>query len=364
MRRPSSRQATWTQRHSPAYQRRERWISCAEGHPARGTPAWIASTRAPGRWSRTPWSWRTWATQTSTGRATSCWRMSATLWATTSRTPSASRSARCSTWATRHASSRSTCPLHVPLVALDFGSLNRCPGSTQASLFISWSVHVAGVVSVYWRSSRALACPGMWLQKVWKLIPWPWQVRFGVLNAGNFGVSQSRKRTFIWGVAPDNELPQWPAPLHVFHSPQLTIKLPGGIEVGLHHEMRFRRELSSCTAIHQPITCTAFHHCKKCSCWQFRPAVGWHMYQIAVLNEWWDVLYTLALSPPPAIPGPGFHSSLTHRIKQYSTGTPLRFGATTRPWILRGYWLCGWDISFLLRSTRLWRSSLAHHCAP
>jgi site-specific DNA-cytosine methylase len=59
------------------------------------------------------------------------------------------------------------------------------------------------------------------------------QVRFGVLNAGNFGVSQSRKRTFIWGVAPDNELPQWPAPLHVFHSPQLTIKLPGGVEVSL-----------------------------------------------------------------------------------------------------------------------------------
>ena len=57
-------------------------------------------------------------------------------------------------------------------------------------------------------------------------------MRFGVLNAGNFGVSQSRKRTFIWGVAPDNELPQWPAPLHVFHSPQLTIKLPGGVEVG------------------------------------------------------------------------------------------------------------------------------------
>ncbi|KAK9918243.1 hypothetical protein WJX75_002529 [Coccomyxa subellipsoidea] len=62
------------------------------------------------------------------------------------------------------------------------------------------------------------------------LLDMGYQVRFGVLNAGNFGVSQSRKRTFIWGVAPDNELPQWPAPLHVFHSPQLTIKLPGGVE--------------------------------------------------------------------------------------------------------------------------------------
>ena len=57
------------------------------------------------------------------------------------------------------------------------------------------------------------------------------QVRFGVLNAGNYGVSQSRKRTFIWGVAPGNTLPDWPAPLHVFRSPQLTIKLPGGAQV-------------------------------------------------------------------------------------------------------------------------------------
>ena len=59
------------------------------------------------------------------------------------------------------------------------------------------------------------------------------QVRFGVLNAGNFGVSQSRKRTFIWGVAPGNVLPEWPQPLHVFRSPQLTIKLPGGAEVNI-----------------------------------------------------------------------------------------------------------------------------------
>lgn len=56
------------------------------------------------------------------------------------------------------------------------------------------------------------------------------QVRFGVLNAGNFGVSQSRKRTFIWGVAPGDLLPQWPAPLHVFRSPQLTINLPGNVQ--------------------------------------------------------------------------------------------------------------------------------------
>lgn len=60
------------------------------------------------------------------------------------------------------------------------------------------------------------------------------QVRFGVLNAGNFGVSQSRKRTFIWGVAPDNILPDWPKPQHVFRSSQLTINLPGNVQVSVH----------------------------------------------------------------------------------------------------------------------------------
>ena len=34
------------------------------------------------------------------------------------------------------------------------------------------------------------------------LLEMGYSVRFGVLNAGNFGVSQSRKRTFIWAAAP------------------------------------------------------------------------------------------------------------------------------------------------------------------
>jgi DNA (cytosine-5)-methyltransferase 1 len=54
-------------------------------------------------------------------------------------------------------------------------------------------------------------------------------VRFGVLNAGNYGVPQSRKRTFIWAAAPNELLPQWPQPRHVFRSPQLTVNLPGGV---------------------------------------------------------------------------------------------------------------------------------------
>lgn len=58
----------------------------------------------------------------------------------------------------------------------------------------------------------------------------PPQVRFGVLNAGNFGVAQSRKRTFIWAAAPGELLPDWPRLMHCFRTPQLTINLPGGVQ--------------------------------------------------------------------------------------------------------------------------------------
>ncbi|CAI5459943.1 unnamed protein product [Closterium sp. Yama58-4] len=51
------------------------------------------------------------------------------------------------------------------------------------------------------------------------------QVRFGVLQAGNFGISQSRTRAFIWAAAPGHVLPEWPQPLHVFASSQLSVPL-------------------------------------------------------------------------------------------------------------------------------------------
>ena len=62
------------------------------------------------------------------------------------------------------------------------------------------------------------------------LLDMGYQVRFGVLNAGNFGVAQSRKRTFIWAAAPKEGLPSWPRLLHRFRTPQLTINLPGGVQ--------------------------------------------------------------------------------------------------------------------------------------
>ncbi|MED6223711.1 hypothetical protein PIB30_076703 [Stylosanthes scabra] len=52
-----------------------------------------------------------------------------------------------------------------------------------------------------------------------------YQVRFGILEAGAFGVSQSRKRAFILAASPEDVLSEWPEPMHVFSSPELKITL-------------------------------------------------------------------------------------------------------------------------------------------
>lgn len=62
------------------------------------------------------------------------------------------------------------------------------------------------------------------------LLEMGYQVCFGVLQAGNYGVSQSRKRAFIWAASPEESLPEWPEPRHVFASSQLDIVLPGGLQ--------------------------------------------------------------------------------------------------------------------------------------
>ena len=51
------------------------------------------------------------------------------------------------------------------------------------------------------------------------------KVRFGILEAGSYGVSQSRKRAFIWAASPEDVLPDWPEPMHVFAAPELRITL-------------------------------------------------------------------------------------------------------------------------------------------
>lgn len=56
------------------------------------------------------------------------------------------------------------------------------------------------------------------------------KVRFGILEAGAYGVSQSRKRAFIWAASPEDVLPEWPEPLHVFSAPELKIRLSGNVQ--------------------------------------------------------------------------------------------------------------------------------------
>ncbi|KAK1393137.1 DNA (cytosine-5)-methyltransferase [Heracleum sosnowskyi] len=59
------------------------------------------------------------------------------------------------------------------------------------------------------------------------LLEMGYQVRFGILEAGAFGVPQSRKRAFIWAASPEETLPEWPEPMHVFAAPELKVALPG-----------------------------------------------------------------------------------------------------------------------------------------
>ena len=55
-------------------------------------------------------------------------------------------------------------------------------------------------------------------------------MRFGILEAGAFGISQSRKRAFIWAASPEEFLPEWPEPMHVFAVPELKITLSENVQ--------------------------------------------------------------------------------------------------------------------------------------
>ncbi|XP_052197466.1 LOW QUALITY PROTEIN: DNA (cytosine-5)-methyltransferase 1-like [Diospyros lotus] len=62
------------------------------------------------------------------------------------------------------------------------------------------------------------------------LLEMGYQVRFGILEAGAFGISQSRKRAFIWAASPEEFLPEWPEPMHVFAVPELKITLSENVQ--------------------------------------------------------------------------------------------------------------------------------------
>jgi DNA (cytosine-5)-methyltransferase 1 len=46
------------------------------------------------------------------------------------------------------------------------------------------------------------------------------------LEAGAFGVTQTRNREFIWAAAPGETLLNWPETMHIFPRPDLKITLP------------------------------------------------------------------------------------------------------------------------------------------
>ena len=56
-----------------------------------------------------------------------------------------------------------------------------------------------------------------------------YQCQFAILQAGSYGVPQSRRRIFIMGAAPGNTLPNFPEPTHVFSKRQcqLTVTISG-----------------------------------------------------------------------------------------------------------------------------------------
>ncbi|KAJ7975528.1 DNA (cytosine-5)-methyltransferase [Quillaja saponaria] len=62
------------------------------------------------------------------------------------------------------------------------------------------------------------------------LLEMGYQVQFGILEAGAYGVSQSRKRAFIWASSPEQILPEWPEPMHVFAAPELKITLSENLQ--------------------------------------------------------------------------------------------------------------------------------------
>ncbi|KAL7213906.1 hypothetical protein ACSBR1_026353 [Camellia fascicularis] len=59
------------------------------------------------------------------------------------------------------------------------------------------------------------------------LLEMGYQVRFGILEARAYGVSQSRKRAFIWAASLEETPPEWPERMHVFACPEVKISFNG-----------------------------------------------------------------------------------------------------------------------------------------
>ncbi|KAH9750476.1 hypothetical protein KPL71_013904 [Citrus sinensis] len=52
--------------------------------------------------------------------------------------------------------------------------------------------------------------------------------RSDALEAAAYDVFPCRKQAFIWAASPEETMPEWPKPMHVFAGPELNAKLPNG----------------------------------------------------------------------------------------------------------------------------------------
>ncbi|KAH0545257.1 hypothetical protein FGG08_000711 [Glutinoglossum americanum] len=59
-----------------------------------------------------------------------------------------------------------------------------------------------------------------------------YQAKFSVLQAGEFGAPQSRRRVIFWGIRPGLKMPMFPQPTHTFQSKtsSTSINLPNGVK--------------------------------------------------------------------------------------------------------------------------------------
>ncbi|KAI9459440.1 S-adenosyl-L-methionine-dependent methyltransferase [Lactarius psammicola] len=58
-----------------------------------------------------------------------------------------------------------------------------------------------------------------------------YQVRFNVLQAGNYGSPQNRRRVIIWGARRGVPLPEFPIPTHYFETTQWNVQLDTGLKL-------------------------------------------------------------------------------------------------------------------------------------
>lgn len=75
-----------------------------------------------------------------------------------------------------------------------------------------------------------------------------YQVTFGILQAGHYGIPQSRRRFILMAAAPGYVLPKYPEPMHVFNKRacQLSFSVDGyryGNGKMLHHNYNFNLKI-------------------------------------------------------------------------------------------------------------------------